>query len=82
MAEVRGDFAERHQHKAALVYMRVRQGQIRAFDDALAVEQQVEVEGARPPVNAALSLVFFFPQRAGRLTGARVRARFLWQRRR
>ena len=60
MAKARGDFAERHQHKAALVHVRMRQGQIRAFDDALAVEEQVEVEGARPPVNTALPLVVFF----------------------
>jgi hypothetical protein len=64
MVEVGGDFAQRREDEAAVVHMRMRQLQIGAVDNPFAMEQQIEVEGARPPADMALApmLVFDFVQ--------------------
>ena len=49
-----GQLQQRQQHEGALVQARVRQGQPGFFDDALAVQQQVQVERARSIAMGAL----------------------------
>ena len=54
--EIGGDFGERQEHEGAQMQARMRQGQARQVELDVVVEQQVEVEGARPvPVAADAS---------------------------
>lgn len=50
-AALGGDFAEGVQHEASLVQAGMRHDELDAIDALVAVEQQVDVEGARPPVH-------------------------------
>ena len=54
------DFTEGYQDEIAIVHLRVGKYQCIACDDAIAVEQQVEIEGARPPVDTALPQIVVF----------------------
>jgi len=60
VAQFWGEFAQGGQHKAALEHAGMGQLQLGGAQDAAAVEQQVQVQGARSPVDQALAAVGVF----------------------
>ncbi len=56
----RSQFHHRLQHKTALVHVYVRDDQLGRIDNRTCVEQDVDVERARPFVNFALAAEFLF----------------------
>ena len=55
--EVGRDFPERQQYKISLRDARVRHDEARLVDDRVGVDQQVEVDDARPPCRLARRFV-------------------------
>lgn len=53
MAEVRIELGQGAEDEAAPVELGVREDEVRRAHDAVAEEEEVEVEGARPPAGAA-----------------------------
>ena len=47
--QIRGDLSERFEHKAAFMGTRMREHQIRQSQNRLPVDNEIEVQGPRPP---------------------------------
>src|SRR5260370_35167856 len=69
MPKVRGNLGQRLQDEEAFVQTRMRHSQLRPATDKIIVEQQVEVDGARPVVSIAdaARLLLDFQERSQKL---------------